>query len=236
THTYHISGITCSGCINTIKNALYRIPGINQVDIEQASGNTSIVMEKLVATNELQQALKNTKYQLSEQAVQSTGANDSASMWVTYKPVLILLGMITLVSLAVQLNQDQFNHRHWMMHFMAGFFISFSFFKLLDVPAFANSYSNYDIVAKNVKAWGYIYPFVELALGIIMLIPAIWFEANVAALVIMSISSIGVIQNQFNKSPFQCACLGTVFNLPLGKISLIEDLLMVGMSAWLLFA
>lgn len=235
THTYHISGITCSGCINTIKNVLYRLPGINQVDIEQATGDTSIVMEKHIATIQLQEALKDTKYQLSEVAVQST-STDNKSTWTTYKPVLILLGMITLVSFTIQLNHDPFNYRHWMMHFMAGFLISFSFFKLLDVPAFASSYSNYDIVAKRIKVWGYIYPFVELALGISMLIPAIWFEANIAAFIIMSVSSVGVIQNQFNKSPFQCACLGTAFNLPLGKISLIEDLLMVVMSAWLIFA
>ena len=55
---------------------------------------------------------------------------------------------------------------HFMQVFMAGFFLTFSFFKMLDLKGFAESYSMYDIVAKKVKLWGFIYAFVELALGI----------------------------------------------------------------------
>lgn len=233
THNYHISGITCSGCINTIKDKLYRVPGITQIDIDQQSGDTSITMEKHIDTTTLEKALEATKYRISE--IKNAATAPETTGLATYKPVFILFGLITLVTLVIQFTQPEFNYRHWMMHFMAGFFISFSFFKLLDIPAFAASYGNYDVVTKVFRPWGYIYPFVELGLGLLMLVPSLWFEANVAALVVMGVSSIGVIRNQFNKSPFQCACLGTVFNLPLGKISLIEDLLMVAMSAWLLF-
>ena len=52
-----------------------------------------------------------------------------------------------------------------MRHFMAGFFIVFAFFKLLNIQGFADSYRMYDIVAAKWPGWGYVYPFVELALG-----------------------------------------------------------------------
>ena len=52
-----------------------------------------------------------------------------------------------------------------MSRFMAGFFLVFSFFKLLNLRAFADAYAGYDVVAARWRVWGYDYPFVELALG-----------------------------------------------------------------------
>lgn len=78
--------------------------------------------------------------------------------------------------------------------------------------------------------WGYIYPLVELALGAAFIFHYQIFAATVITLVVMGINSIGVIQSLVSKKKFQCACLGTVFNLPMSNITLIEDLLMVVMS------
>lgn len=117
-----------------------------------------------------------------------------------------------------------------MNHFMAGFFLVFSFFKLLNVSAFADSYKNYDIVAKAIPIYGYIYPFIELGLGVIFLIPALTMPANYITLVVMSVSIVGVLQSVLNKKKIQCACLGAVFNLPMSTITIIEDAIMIAMS------
>ena len=121
------------------------------------------------------------------------------------------------------------------MHlFMGGFFLVFSFFKMLDLKGFAYSYMSYDIVAKKWLAWGFIYPFIELSLGLAYLFHFAILEATIVTLVVMSISSIGVIKSLLEKKKIQCACLGTVFNLPMSNITLIEDLLMVLMAAVML--
>jgi hypothetical protein len=122
----------------------------------------------------------------------------------------------------------------WMQHFMAAFFLVFSFFKLLNLKGFAESYQMYDIVAKRFNGWAYIYPFIELALGLAFLLNFNVVLTNSVTFLVMGISIIGVLQSVLNKKQIQCACLGAVFNLPMSTITIIEDLLMIGMSAWML--
>ncbi len=117
-----------------------------------------------------------------------------------------------------------------MRIFMSGFFLVFSFFKMLDITGFADSYSMYDIVAKKFKAWGYIYVFVELALGLAFAVGFNPVLTNVVTLLVMSISIIGVLQSVLNKRKIKCACLGAVFNLPMSTVTIIEDALMIAMS------
>jgi len=121
-----------------------------------------------------------------------------------------------------------------MRFFMAGFFIVFAFFKLLNLEGFAMSYRMYDIVAAKWKGWGYIYPFVELLLGILFLINIAPIFTNVATILILGISSIGVIRSVLDKQKIKCACLGDVFNLPMSTVTIVEDLSMVAMSAIML--
>jgi hypothetical protein len=118
---------------------------------------------------------------------------------------------------------------------MAGFFIVFAFFKLLNLEGFANSYKMYDIVAVKWKGWGYIYPFVELALGISYLLNIVPFETNLTTVIILGISSIGVIKSNLDKKKIKCACLGDVFNLPMSTVTIVEDLTMVAMAGWMLY-
>lgn len=117
---------------------------------------------------------------------------------------------------------------------MAGFFIVFSFFKLLNLKGFAESYAMYDVVAKKWDGWGYGYAFTELALGLAFLIGFNPILTNAVTLVVMTVSIIGVLQSVLNKRKIKCACLGAVFNLPMSTITIIEDALMIGMSAIML--
>lgn len=122
-----------------------------------------------------------------------------------------------------------------MRHFMAGFFIVFSFFKLLNLDGFVNSYQMYDILAKRIRAWAYIYPFIELGLGLLYLTNIEPLATNLITIIVLGISSIGVIESNLNKRKIKCACLGDVFNLPMSTITIIEDVGMIAMAALMLW-
>lgn len=123
-----------------------------------------------------------------------------------------------------------------MQHFMAGFFIVFSFFKLLNLKGFAESYAMYDVLAKRIPLWGYVYVFLELGLGIAYLMNFSPIFTNTVTFIVMSVSIIGVLQSVLNKKRIQCACLGAVFNLPMSTVTIIEDGLMILMSLAMLIS
>jgi hypothetical protein len=152
----------------------------------------------------------------------------------SYFPLLLIL-MYLLAGVAVfEWSAGSFDWTRAMRHFMAGFFLVFSFFKLLDVPAFADAFSMYDILAKRSRGYALLYPFIELALGLAYLANLHPFTTNLVTLIVMGIGAIGVIQSLLEKRRIRCACLGAVFNLPMSKITLIEDALMAGMAAVML--
>jgi len=133
-----------------------------------------IDMNKHIPTPELQAALKeHPTYQLLEKALPPRPAavplegTEKASWLKTYRPVLLVFGYILGISLFIEYASGNVNAMRWMNHFMAGFFLVFSFFKLLNLKSFAESYAMYDVVASRWHAWGYVYAFLELALGLV---------------------------------------------------------------------
>jgi cation transport ATPase len=234
--------MTCSGCQAKVQSVLSSIKGVKNVAIDLSKGEAKIEMDKHIATSDLQAALKNyPKYQLTEnghhQAHAAPLAKEDTQSWIeTYKPILLVFAYIFGATILVEGVTGTFIWTRWMQHFMAGFFLVFSFFKLLNLQGFADSYSTYDLLAKRWKGWGYAYAFIELALGIAYLIGFNPNLTNTVTFVVMSISIIGVVQTVMNKRKIRCACLGAVFNLPMSTITIIEDGLMIGMSLIMLVA
>lgn len=234
THSYQISGMTCNGCVAKVKDALLRMPDVLSAEVSLPDQAT-IEMQRHITLPALQQAI-GAKYTITESASMSHHINmtdDEAekSWFATYKPLLLVFAFITGVSTIAAYSHP---FMHWMSYFMAGFFLVFSFFKMLDIPAFADSYSSYDLLAKKWRGYGFIYPFIELALGIANLTGFDPFITNIATIAVMGFSSIGVIQSLANKRKIKCACLGAVFNLPMSTVTIVEDLLMVAMAAIML--
>lgn len=240
THTYKVSGMTCTGCQAKVQSLLTKVKSVSNVEIDLAKGEATIQMDKHIATSALQDALKDyPKYKLSEIAVQHSPVfseeSEEAKTWLaTYKPILLIFAFITGITLLNEWVAGDFLWMRWMSNFMAGFFLVFSFFKLLNLKGFAESYSMYDVIAKKWSGWGYVYAFVELALGIAFLTGFNPILTNSITFVVMSVSVIGVLQSVFNKRKIKCACLGDVFNLPMSTITIIEDALMIGMSGVML--
>ncbi len=100
----------------------------------------------------------------------------------TYYPLVLILFYLLGAVMLAEAAAGGFDGTRAMRHFMAGFFLVFSFFKLLDVSAFASAYSNYDVVARRWFAYGYVYPFIELALGAAYLADFKPLTTNVATL------------------------------------------------------
>jgi copper chaperone CopZ len=233
THTYKLTGMTCESCEAKVKNSLLMLPNVTEVEVSKDNQTATISMDKHIALSTFQTALDK-KYSIT--AMEHNETAEQAKSWVaTYKPILLIFGYITTIAIIAATHRNTFNWMQAMNIFMAGFFLTFSLFKMLDLKGFAESYSMYDIIAKKIKAWSYIYAFIELGLGIAYASNFQPLVTNVVTLIVMSISIIGVLQSVFNKRRIQCACLGAVFNLPMSTVTIIEDALMIAMSAVMLY-
>ena len=233
THTYKVTGMTCGSCEAKVKSSLLMLPNVTEVEVSKENQSATISMEKHIALSIFQNALEK-KYSIT--AMEHNETAEQANSWFsTYKPILLIFVYITTIAIIAATHQNIFDWMQAMNVFMAGFFLTFSFFKMLDLKGFAESYSMYDIVAKKVKAWGFIYAFVELALGIAYATNFQPLVTNIVTLVVMGISIIGVLQSVLAKRKIQCACLGAVFNLPMSTVTIIEDGLMIAMSCFMLY-
>ena len=148
----------------------------------------------------------------------------------SFLPLIFIFALIIVFSVAVAWYRQLFTYQSLMIGFMAGFFIVFGGFKLIKPAAFAEAYSMYDVIAKRIKAYGFIYPFIELGLGFAFLFR---FQIDIIAwvtLVLMVVNSFGAYEGIRDKKVLMCACLGTVFKLPMSFVTIGEDLLMALMA------
>lgn len=123
-----------------------------------------------------------------------------------------------------------------MRWFEGVFFLVFAGFKLSRYQDFVDAYRGYDVIAKRSEAYAKVYPFLELALAAGYLFSIALPAVLVVTLLLMAISSIGVIKELRRGSHITCACLGTVIKLPLTQVTLTEDLAMGLMAAVMLLA
>jgi len=229
---FHVSGMTCSSCEDKVKTGLLSVSGVSAAIVSKDAGTATVTFSSSVPLAVLQTAVSD-KYIISSLDLPSGAAPQAViapSWFETYRPILLIFGYITLVTTLLQALNGSIDVMVWMRHFMAGFFLVFSFFKLLNLKGFADSYAMYDVIAKKISAWGYAYAFIELGLGLSYLLNVYPLWTNAVTFVVMTISILGVLQTVLNKQKIQCACLGAVFNLPMSTVTIIEDGLMIAMS------
>ena len=234
--------MTCEACEYKIQHVLSQIPNVSSVIAKYF--NNSIIIESLekIDENVIIEILKpHAKYALIDKPDLYVEASNSLSetQFNQYYPLFLIAGFITLVAFLTSFQQgiysvNNFEVKMFLHNFMTGFFLVFSFFKLLDVKAFAESFQMYDLLAAKLPVYGKIYPFIELGLGILCLIHFQLYYVYIADIVIMGFGALGVIQSVLDKRKIRCACLGSVFNLPMSTITIIENSLMVLIGIWLL--
>ena len=225
--TYQINGMHCMGCVNKVQKAFISHNHISEADVNLKNASVKLQMTSKLQLDELMDVLKNIgDYEMIENESEIQHNKFQLS---TYKPLLLVIGFILLVSI-LSSYKTSFQLMNWMTNFMGGFFITFSFFKFLDLDGFSNSFATYDIIAKKWKSYGKIYPFIELGLGVAYLLAIYSAITNTICILILTASTIGVIQAVLSKKQIQCACLGTVFNLPMSTVTVIENFTMISMA------
>ena len=153
----------------------------------------------------------------------------------TYKPVVALFSMTALMALAASYAAygDAFT-----VH-SAEWFVSFSMavlalLKLQNVESFATMFLNYDLLARRWLPHSYIYPFAEGLAGVLMIAGALNWISIPVALFIGTVGAASVFKAVYvDRRELKCACVGGSSNVPLGFVSLTENLMMVGMAAWM---
>jgi YHS domain-containing protein len=169
-------------------------------------------------------------------STESIGSKDATS-WRDYQPLVTIIGLLLLVVLAMAVadpSAGRFALRESIVRFMAGFFLVFAGFKLLDLRGFAEGYATYDLLAQKVPAYGYVYPFIELLFGLLMVAGYESEPLLFAEVAVMGFSGVGVAIKLAKKEPFTCACLGTFLKVPLTKVTLVEDFGMAALAIVLL--
>lgn len=231
THTYEVTGMTCEACEAKVKGSFLKLPEITSVEVSREKNSVTLSMDNHVSLSALQEALGGASSKYKIHALHHNETNEQMKSWFgTYKPLIIVFLFIIGISTIASYHNSTIHWMAWMNYFMAGFFLSFSFFKLLDLKGFAESYSMYDIIAKRWRIWSYVYAFIELGLGVAYITHFYPLVTNITTFAVMSISIIGVLQSVLKKQKIRCACLGAVFNLPMSTITILEDALMIVMS------
>ncbi len=226
TQNFHIEGMTCGSCQRKVEESLSSLPGISSIDIDRENSSVSIESSEPFNPEALQSVLPQ-KYTL-----RSSAAPAKPSELRQLFPLFLIFGYITATS--VILNIHAFSVANFMLVFMGLFYIVFSFFKLLDLKGFQGSFQMYDPLTRKLPFYGRIYPFLELTLGILFLTRTQIQLALISTLIILGITTIGVVKVLLEKKSIQCACLGTTLNLPMTKATFIENSIMMIMAIFML--
>jgi copper chaperone CopZ len=231
--------MSCNSCVKKVQKELLALPGVTGAIVTLDPPRAEVTMSKHIDTDLLNKAVHNSgEYTLTEVSNNgahmpmnnSAAAEEQAGTLGTYKPLILILFYLLGFVVLREVYKGGFDVMAAMGNFMGGFFIIFSFFKFLNLKGFAEAYSSYDVIAQKWSLYGYIYPFIELILGLAYLFGFLPLITNAATFIIMGVSTIGVLKSVLKKNKIQCACLGTVFNLPMSTVTLVEDLLMVIMA------
>lgn len=240
TQTYHIQGMTCNGCKDSVTRAFQSLEGVCQAHVDLEKGTALLTTASVLQTKLLKEVLPS-KFTLIESNTQTVKQNNvfardkkapQGSKLEQLKPLFLIFGFLLLISSA--LNFRGFTTLDFMLDFMGLFFFVFSLFKFLDLSGFALSFAMYDPLAKRLPLYGRVYPFLELILGFLLLAKIQLPIALLVTVIVLSITTIGVCVVLLQKKQITCACLGTVLKLPMTQATFIENSVMIFMATFIL--
>lgn len=224
--TLTLFGMTCTGCEAAVVAAALEIAGVSKAVADHKKDQLTIWGQTPVSTAALKAALPK-KYALMDDAVAQ-----APSKLKQLFPLFLIFGFI--IDTTVLIHWPAWNMTAMMHDFMGIFFMVFSFFKLLDVKGFQASFSMYDPLAAAWPAYGFMYPFIEFGLGVCYIRDFIPDVVLWATIIILGITTGGVVKTLLKKRAIQCACLGSVLKLPMTEATFIENAIMIVMAISLL--
>ena len=155
---------------------------------------------------------------------------------VSYRPVIVVF--VTAALMAMAAGWAVFG-TPWTVR-SAEWFISFSMcilalLKLQDVESFSTMFLGYDLLARRYVPYSYVYPYAELLAGVLMTAGALMWLSIPVALFIGGIGAASVFKAVYiDRREIKCACVGGNSKVPLGFVSLTENLMMIAMAVWML--
>lgn len=154
---------------------------------------------------------------------------------VSYKPIIAIFSTAFLMALAVAwVALDTLWSIRTLEWFVAIAMCLLGLQKLKDLESFSTMFLNYDLLAQRQVRYGYVYPFAETFAGILMLAGALIWLAAPVALFIGTVGAVSVFKAVYiDKRELKCACAGGDSNVPLGFVSLTENLIMILMGLWM---
>jgi hypothetical protein len=150
-----------------------------------------------------------------------------------YIPLAVLIGVSIVAALAISAGYG--GAIGMPMHAYMGFSLcAFAMLKLFDLPRFADGFAMYDLVAMRARLWGFVYPFIELGLGLAYFAYFMPPQVYVVTIVLFGLNFIGVIAALDRGVDVDCACMGASLRVPLSTVTAAEDVIMVLMASVML--
>jgi len=235
--TFSIQGMTCNGCRTHVEQQLNKLLEVERVVVSLEDHTAKITSNHQWTAEQIAAVLPEkytVKIKKSRAAIPTATISEAVSEWRQLFPLFLIFGYLTMAAMLMNINP--WSGGGFMLDFMGLFYIVFGFFKFLDLKGFPASFSMYDPIAKRVPLYGWIYPFLETALGLMFLLRWQIPVALFTTIFILGITTIGVIKTLLDKQQIQCACLGTALKLPMTKATLIENAVMLVMAVWMLMS
>ena len=234
--TYSVIGMTCQGCVASVQEKLAMVKGVDSIVVDLDKAEAEIEMDVQIPLESLGRALPS-KYQITELQDSPNGGSGkipvAQSKLGQLKPLFLIFTY--LFATVILLHYRDWNTQEAMLDFMGLFYIVFSFFKLLDLQGFPESFRMYDPLAKAAPIYGWIYPFLEIALGLLFLLRVQIEMALWVTIVVLGMTTAGVIKTLVGRKSIRCACLGTALKLPMTEATFIENAIMLAMAVFMLF-
>jgi len=234
TFEFNVDGMSCDSCVQKISDVLSSQADIFDAAVSMKAPNIRFKSSRPFDRQEIGQILAPLKkYDVIPPTASGSQEKSLFKTVVLYWP-LILLFLLAAGIPALNVVKSNLGFDRWMYEFMGTVLVALSYFKLLDLPKFADGFSTYDPIAKRLHTYGYVYPFLELLSGIAFLMAFSIQLVSVLVISFLSITTYGVARALSEKHTLQCACIGTLFKLPLTKITIIENTLMIAMAVMVL--
>lgn len=154
----------------------------------------------------------------------------------SYKPIIAIFSVTFLMAVSTAFAMSSgFSALRIIELFIAFSMCVLGIMKLRDLSSFSTQFLSYDLLARKYVPYAYVYPFVEAGAGVLMIGGFLTYLAAPAALFIGAIGAVSVFKAVYiEKRELKCACVGGNSNVPLGFISLTENIMMIAMAVWML--
>ena len=129
---------------------------------------------------------------------------------------------------------SEIDDKELMNRVMGTIFIVFGALKVVNLKGFAKIFAKYDLVSKHLSFYGYMYPFIEILLGVSFFYKDYRMKSYILTIALMIVSLIGVFISIGKGTSLRCGCRGSFFHIPLSYVTVSENIVMLAMSSYLL--